>query len=50
MGGQTLVVDGTGPTLSNKGLTAGTAITLTGGANDVTIAVNSDSSVFEYNG
>jgi len=37
-GTETLVVDGTGPTLSNKGLTAGAGISLTGGANDVTVA------------
>ena len=49
-GTETLVVDGSGPSLTSKGLSAGTGITLTGGANDVSIAVNSDSSVFEYNG
>jgi len=37
-GTESLVVDGTGPTLSNKGLTAGTGISLTGAANDVTVA------------
>ena len=36
-GTQTLVVDGTGPSLTTKGLTAGQNITLTGGANDVDI-------------
>lgn len=36
-GGEDLVVDGAGPDFSIKGLTAGTNITLTPGANDVTI-------------
>ena len=40
-GTETLVVDGSGPSLSNKGLTAGDAITLTGGVNDVTITNSS---------
>ncbi|MHA2039582.1 MAG: hypothetical protein ACW98X_24440 [Promethearchaeota archaeon] len=33
-----LVVDGTGPTLSTKGLTSGTAIGLVSGANEITIS------------
>jgi hypothetical protein len=37
-GTETLVQDGIGPALANKGLTAGTGITLLGGANDVTIS------------
>lgn len=37
-GGTSLVVGGTGPSLSVKGLTAGTGISLTPGANDITIA------------
>ena len=37
-GTETLVVDGGGPSLTNKGLTAGTGISLTGGGTDVTIA------------
>lgn len=37
-GTQTLVTDGTGPTLGIKGLTAGTNITLTPTANDITIS------------
>ena len=36
-GTETLVVDGTGPDLSIKGLTAGTGVTLTGGAGVVTV-------------
>ena len=44
-GTETLVVDGTGPSLSNKGLTAGTGINLTGGANDVTITNTIDTFV-----
>ena len=42
-GTETLVVDGTGPTLTSKGLTAGANITLTPGATDVTIAAASGS-------
>lgn len=37
-GEETLVVDGTGPVLSTKGLTSGTGITLTSSANDITIS------------
>ena len=37
-GTESLVVSGTGPALSTKGLTAGAGITLTPGANDITIA------------
>jgi hypothetical protein len=37
-GTETLVQDGTGPALANKGLTAGTGISLTGAATAVTIA------------
>ncbi|MHC4621953.1 MAG: hypothetical protein ACYTEQ_29795, partial [Planctomycetota bacterium] len=36
-GTETLIQDGVGPALANKGLTAGTGVTLLGGANDVTI-------------
>ena len=36
-GTETLVNDGTGPTLATKGLTAGTGVSLTGSATDVTI-------------
>lgn len=39
-GTATLVVDGVGPSLSSKGLTAGTGVTLTPGANDVTISTS----------
>lgn len=37
-GTETLVVDGVGPAITTKGLTAGTGIGLVGGANDVTIS------------
>lgn len=37
-GAETLVNDGTGPSLATKGLTAGYGVTLTGSANAVTIA------------
>lgn len=40
-GSESLIVDGTGPDFTIKGLTAGTGITLTSGANDITIT-NSD--------
>ena len=38
VGNQTLVNDGTGPTLATKGLNAGTGITLSSSATDITIA------------
>ncbi len=43
-GTESLVVDGTGPTLSTKGLTAGTGITLTPSATDITITAAGGSS------
>ncbi len=43
-GTASLVVDGTGPDVSIKGLTAGTGITLTSGVNDITVTNSSPAS------
>ena len=47
-GSSSLVQDGTGAALGVRGLTAGTGISVTQNATDVTIETNDDASVFEY--
>lgn len=49
-GSQSLVTDGTGPTLAVKGITAGSGITLTPGANDLTIASSAGPGATSYTG
>lgn len=48
-GTESLVTDGVGPSLSVKGLTAGSGITLTPGANDVTITSSGGTTVSALN-